>query len=214
MQRTSDPIKKLRFLKETVLLRQGDSGPQIYFIHAGYVLIQKVDYCGNLAIIDLYGPGSWFGPGLTGKNLDIQATAKSGSELEVTSIQHLNAMMERQSQTHDGLLQQLATRESQLQQRLFLHITAPLPVRLANLLAQLFNYRGQPCGHGHQLDIKLTQSELAAMAGGSRQTVSQQLKQWKSDGVIDYTRQYICLLDQTVLKGLAENQIYAPVSAS
>ncbi|MFA0813481.1 Crp/Fnr family transcriptional regulator [Microbulbifer epialgicus] len=205
MEEVAYKAQKARYTKETVLFRQGDTTPHIYFIHTGYVLIHKVDVNGNSGILDLYGPGSWFGPGLSGQTQDIEAIAKSGCELEIAPIEYLDTMMNAISQTAQDLIVQLATRESQIQQRLFLHITAPLPVRLANLLIQLFHYQGQSCGHGHELDVKLSQAELAAMVGGSRQTVSQLLSRWKLNGVIDYTRQYICLINKPNLEALARN---------
>ncbi|GAA5444615.1 transcriptional regulator SdrP [Microbulbifer sp. NBRC 101763] len=204
MQEIAAKTKRIYCAKETVLFRQGQESRKIYFIHTGYVLIHKVDFQGNSGLVDLYGPGSWFGPGLGGNSQDIEAIAKIGCELEVTFPENLNTLMLSLSQTPEDLIEHLANRESLLQQRIFQHITAPLPVRLASLLSQLFYFRGQPCAHGHELDVRLSQSELAAMAGGSRQTVSQLLNRWKQEGVIDYTRQHICLLNKNALKDLAQ----------
>jgi len=204
LQETASKTRRIRCTKETILFRQGQASQKIYYIHAGYVLIHKVDFNGNPGLVDLYGPGSWFGPGLGGKSQDAEAVAKIGCEIEVASPENLDTMMRSLSQTPKSLIEHLANRESLLQQRLFQHITAPLPVRLASLLSQLFHFRGQPCAHGHELDVKLSQSELAAMAGGSRQTVSQLLSRWKQDGVIDYTRQHICLLNKSALEALTQ----------
>ncbi|WP_444900845.1 Crp/Fnr family transcriptional regulator [Microbulbifer sp. VAAC004] len=204
MQTIATKIKRVCCTTETVLFRQGVTSRNIYFIHAGYVLIHKVDFNGNRGLVDLYGPGSWFGPGLGGNSQEIEAIAKIGCELEVAFPENLNNLLHSLSQTQQDLIEHLANRESLLQQRIFQHITAPLAVRLASLLSQLFHFRGQPCAHGHELDVKLSQSELAAMAGGSRQTVSQLLSTWKHKGIIDYTRQHICLLNKGALEGLAQ----------
>ncbi|WP_299587432.1 Crp/Fnr family transcriptional regulator [uncultured Microbulbifer sp.] len=204
MQEAITKTKRIYCAKETKLFRQGQTSQKIYFIHTGYVLIRKVDFHGNPGVVDLYGPGSWFGPGFGGQSQDTEAVAKIGCELEVALLENIDTLMRSLSQTPKDLIEHLANRESLLQQRLFQHITAPLPVRLASLLSQLFHFRGQPCAHGHELDVKLSQSELAAMAGGSRQTVSQLLSRWKEDGVIDYTRQHICLLNKIAQEALSQ----------
>lgn len=191
---------------KTILYKQQESHPWIYFIHKGFVLIDGINLDGKHGISDLYGAGNWFGPGLFDSTAQQNATAQPGSVIERINQ---SAFFERLSQDTNlpkQIIQQLSLRENHLQRRLFLQQTASLPMRLAQLLAYLFHHQGQPCQHGHDRDVHLSQQELANMVGGSRQSVSQLLSNWKKHNAIDYTRGYICLEDWDKLQHLAETE--------
>ena len=94
--------------------------------------------------------------------------------------------------------------QRRLQQQLFLQQTGTLEQRLAHVLYSLFDRLGLECTHDHLVDIRFSQQELADMVGGSRQTVSQLLADWRRTGMIDYTRTYICLEDPIRLQQCAQ----------
>lgn len=183
---------------------QQQEHPWIYHIQRGFVLLYGVSLSGKQGITDLYGPGSWFGPGLSDGIAAQSAKARAGCVLQRFDAEALQAHLAQNGEQLKQFFQQLAMREKQLQQRLFLQQTASLPVRLAQLLIYLFGFQSQPCEHGHDRDMSLSQQELAAMVGGSRQTVSQLLAQWKQAGIIDYTRSFICLENADALQALSD----------
>ena len=57
--------------------------------------------------------------------------------------------------------------------------------RMAKLLLTLAEERGKESADGIVLDLNLTQADLAAMVGGSRQSVNQTLRSFKSRGYLD-----------------------------
>jgi len=185
-----------------VVYHCGDSPDRIYRIVSGYVLLDCDSLNGQACIVGLLGQGDYFGPGLTGEPASHRAVAKAGCRLHIESRKQFDQRMQNNPELALQTLSQLARREARLQQRLLLQQTATLHQRLAHTLADLFTECGGPCQHGHQRDIKLTQQELAAMVGGSRQSVSQTLNDWRREGIVDYTRHYLCLENRRKLEDL------------
>jgi CRP-like cAMP-binding protein len=56
--------------------------------------------------------------------------------------------------------------------------------RMAKLLLTLASERGEETADGILLDLNLTQADLAAMVGGSRQSVNQTLRSFESRGYL------------------------------
>ena len=185
--------KVIHFPTATKLYQQQELHPWIYKIQSGFVIIYATNADGKEGLMDLYGAGSWFGPGLNNGTAIQSAKTRANCTLQRYDITAFHHHLIENKQSSLQLLQQFSQREKQLQQRLFLLQTAKLPERLAALLNYLFESQGQKCQHGHDKDIKLSQQELAAMIGASRQSVSQLLSEWKHGGIIDYTRGYLCL---------------------
>lgn len=187
------------------MYHQQDEHPWVYLIRQGFVLIDGISPDGKQGITDLYGAGSWFGPGLSDGIARQNATAHQGCELERLSLADFTARLKSETALAAVVIQQISQREQHLQRRMFLQQTSTLSVRLAQQLCYLFNHQGQPCRHGHDRDVYLSQQELADMVGGSRQSVSQLLSSWRKHGAIDYTRGYICLEDIDKLQWLSES---------
>ncbi|MDM3870380.1 Crp/Fnr family transcriptional regulator [Porticoccus sp. W117] len=196
--------KPLHYPKATELFHQGQQHPWVYRIQSGFVITYAIDVNGKQGLTDLYGPGSWFGPGLS-TNLAVQnAKTKPDCTLQRFSSEHLWQQLANNSDLSKQLVQQLGSRDQQLRQRLFLQQTANLPARLAQLLLYLLNFQSQPCSHGHDRDVNLSQQEIAEMIGSTRQSVSQLLADWRQEGIIDYSRDYLCLENADLLRQLCD----------
>ena len=204
--------KTKAYLATTTLFHQQDLHPWIYHIQTGFVIVYGISPNGKQGLTDLYGPDSWFGPGLNDGIAGQNAVAKAGCVMERIKQQALPTYLASRPALTLQLIQQVSQREHQLQQRLFLQQTASLAVRLAWLLSHLFAYQGQHCGHGHKRDLSLTQQEIASMVGGSRQSVSQLLASWRQHNIIDYTRSFICLIDAGQLQQLRQEPNEARVN--
>jgi CRP-like cAMP-binding protein len=80
--------------------------------------------------------------------------------------------------------------------------------RLARALLELTEYLGEDAGEGRVLiRHKISQSDLAAMAGTARENVSRVLSDWKRRNLVTRSSGFYCLKNITTLKRHA-----APVS--
>ena len=73
--------------------------------------------------------------------------------------------------------------------------------RLARALLELTEYLGEDAGAGRVLiRHKITQSDLAAIAGVARENVSRALSDWKRHDVVTRSSGFYCLNNITTLK--------------
>lgn len=77
-------------------------------------------------------------------------------------------------------------------------------------VANIVVYLGQNFGHstaaGQQVDVPLTQDQLADMAGVSRQAIHKPLQSWKQQGWIDYQYGRLLINQMTALEKIARGQ--------
>ena len=70
----------------------------------------------------------------------------------------------------------------------------PLPGRVAQTLLQLAETFGKPVDNGRVLiHYKLSQADIANMAGAARENVSRVLNDWKRAGTVSRISGYYCL---------------------
>ena len=62
-------------------------------------------------------------------------------------------------------------------------------------LKELSEVFGVRCLHGYALEIRLTQQDLADLVGASRSVVSTVMNELRRRGMLDYTRDLICIND-------------------
>ena len=80
----------------------------------------------------------------------------------------------------------------------------PGPVRLAKAVYQLAVKYAQPVPTGLRIDVQLSQRELGAMTGLSRETINKQLSTWRTRGWIEHVDGQITITDAEALRTLAE----------
>ncbi|HUH08883.1 MAG TPA: Crp/Fnr family transcriptional regulator, partial [Egibacteraceae bacterium] len=72
--------------------------------------------------------------------------------------------------------------------------------RVAKLLVGLAETHGRPGEDGIELDLKLTQSEVGAMVGGSRQSVNQILQSFEHRGYLERRGRDVVVKDLDTLR--------------
>jgi len=86
-------------------------------------------------------------------------------------------------------------RRQRVERKLRTILTQPVEVRVINTLLELAEMFGIRCSHGYTLEIHLTQQEVADLVGASRSVVSAILNDFRNRGMLDYTRDQICIND-------------------
>jgi CRP-like cAMP-binding protein len=84
----------------------------------------------------------------------------------------------------DALLRSLGALARRLTEQAADLVFLDIHGRMAKLLLTLAEERGKDSGDGIVLDLNLTQADLAAMVGGSRQSVNQTLRSFESRGYL------------------------------
>lgn len=73
---------------------------------------------------------------------------------------------------------------------------------MAETLRELSGGFEQRCEHGFGEHIRLTQQELADLVGATRPVVSTILNRLRDQGVLGYSRDYLCVRNIASIEGL------------
>jgi CRP-like cAMP-binding protein len=198
-------MRTRRFRRNEVIFHAGDPGDSLFVVGTGSVKIVLASPDGDEAIIATLRPGDFFGELSVLDGAERSATAVS---LEPTVLDSLaRAPFLGLVDTEPGLrLALLAGLAAELR-RLTHHVEGlhflDLPGRLAMRLVDLAREADGP-GPGAELSWHYTQSDLASMIGGSRQSVNRVLGDLGAEGLLRIERDTIVIPDVDALARVAE----------
>lgn len=185
------------------IYRQGDSDDQLFLIVAGYIKLTQVDSDGGERIVGILNHGELFGLRESGGAHEHDAIAKGPAEVYRVAQRDFRGLVERRSDLAWPLMASLIRRQRLAERRLQGVLAQDVRGRLAITLHDLVAHYGGRCAHGYEIDVPLTQQEVAEMVGASRPVVSALLNDWRRAGLLSYTREYICVNDLAALLRLA-----------
>ena len=161
------------------VFRQDDPGSSLFVIHAGVVKIQRTSSAGKEVILAILGPGDFFGELalLDGEPRSADAMVKEDCAMLVLERDDFLAFLDKQPGVATKLLAALSRRLRRTDQLVQDAAFLDVPARLARALLQLSESPESATG--------LTQSELAAMVGASRESVNRWLQFYRRRGLID-----------------------------
>ena len=197
-------LRHRRFRRHEVIFHAGDPGDALFIVVSGSLKIVLPSPEGNEAIIATLRPGDFFGElaVLDGEPRSATAVALEPTELEALARAPFLELVNTQPELRLALLTGLAGELRRLTRHVEeLHFLA-LPGRLAMRLVELAREAAGP-GPGAELSWHYTQSELASMIGGSRQSVSRLLGDLSAEGLLHVERDVIVIPDVELLARMA-----------
>ena len=202
LERLAGSMRSRRFRRGEVIFHLGDPGDALFVIVSGDVKISLPSETGEEAILATLGGGDVFGELalLDGAPRSASATALTATEAVVLPRDRFRELIATEAGVRDALLASIAGELRRLTTHVeelhFLDITGRLAARLVRL-AQDGGTR-LPDG-GIRLRTNLTQGDLAAMVGCTRQSVNKLLGQFTDDGLIRLEREGIVVTDLEAL---------------
>jgi len=182
------------------ICRLGDHGDSMMAVVVGSVRISRPTSRGKEIILADLGSGELFGEIalLDGKPRSANVVALTNCELMVLERRNVVPFLERNPAACMKLMEILCARIRRSDERMSDIAFFNLPVRLAKTL---LNY--QPDVRvGAKLS--LSQSELAEMAGATREKVNRCLRDWQRQGIIDLKNRWTIIRKPEVLRALLE----------
>jgi CRP-like cAMP-binding protein len=198
LERLAASMRTRRFRRGEVIFHVGDPGDALFVIITGEVKISLPSETGDEAILATLRPGEFFGELalLDGAPRSASASAMVATETVVLPRDRFRELIATEAPVRDALLAALAAELRRLTTHVeelhFLDITGRLAARLVRL-AQDGGMR-MPDG-AIRLRTNLTQAELAAMVGCTRQSVNKLLGQFTDDGLLRLERDGILVTD-------------------
>ena len=175
--RSPSRLRRRRFRRNEVIFHQGDPGDSLHVVAAGAVKIVLPSAEGEEAIIATLRPGDFFGELalLDGAPRSATATALEPSETLVLPRPVFLELLDTVPGLRDALLAGLARELRRLTGHVEELHFLDLAGRLAMRLAAWPGKRSPDASGKISLDWPYTQSDLAAMIGGTRQSVNRLL---------------------------------------
>jgi CRP/FNR family cyclic AMP-dependent transcriptional regulator len=199
LQSIARSLRTRRFRRGEVIFHLGDPGDALFIVTSGAVKITLPSETGDEAILATLQPGDFFGELalLDGAPRSATAAALEPTETLVLPRHRFRELIASEPVIRDALLASLA-RELR---RLTLHVEElhflDIAGRLAARLVRLADEQGRNLADGSvRLDAPLTQSDLAAMVGCTRQSVNKLLGLFVDDGLIRLDRDAIVILSR------------------
>lgn len=173
--------------KGQLIFHQGDLAGSLFVMREGLVKVFVTSEAGDEMVFVTLRPPDTFGEVSL---LDGRERSASAEAVEPTTVVELDRktflevldsnphMTETLLRSMGGVLRRLTEQASDL-------VFLDLHGRVAKLLLSIADDRGVPLTAGQELDLQLTQSDLARMVGGSRQSVNQILRSFERRGFLD-----------------------------
>jgi CRP-like cAMP-binding protein len=188
---------------DEVLFLTGDPGDGCYRVEQGLLKISMMAPSGAERILAIVGPGGIVGELSTIDGLPRSASvaAVRESELSFISRASVQAFAKQHAEVYQHLVTLLAARLRGADGVVAAGSFLPLKGRVARALLDLAEAFGQDVGQGRILiRQKVSQSDLAAMAGIARENVSRILNDWIRDKLVSRLSGYYCLEEKAKLQ--------------
>lgn len=169
-----------------LLARRGDAATAWIGVARGALRLGTALRDGREFTLDFVSPGHWFGDiaMVDDRPLELDVVAHVASKLLFVSKADLQRLVAAFDALGAGLLQLNCQRLRHMFRRFEELQTLPLSQRLACQLQRLAHQFGRPVTEGISVDLVLSQADLAAIVGGSRQRVNRTLRQMHVEGIV------------------------------
>lgn len=185
--------------KGDVLLHQGDRGDYLIILLDGTIRVSMVASNGREIILDYLEPGSVIGEIalLDGGERTASVTALGEGQYLKLGSKAFREVLEKHPSMAWRLLQEMARRLRNANNTIESDRAYASGPRLARSLQRLMQNGAEGVA------LKLSQSELGAFAGISRENINRQLGAWADAGVVALEQGRVRILDMEVLEEIA-----------
>ena len=199
--------RESEFSRREIIFLEGDPIRQVTLLICGGAKVIRLGQNGTEVILRLAGPGDVVevtGLPAQGRHSSM-AQALSASTALIWEASRFQTLAERFPVLRRNILEVVAQRLQELEDRYREISTEKVATRLSHQLLRLFNQLGRRVNGNGTLKINLSREELAQLTGTTLFTVSRLLSKWNERGVLTAGRQCVYVHDIQALREFAEN---------
>lgn len=187
------------------VFREGEPGDDFYLVLAGTIKLTRKSIAGHEVLIGLRGPSDQFGQVAAFDSAPRAVTAKALTSARVARIPQavLVPWLLRNPEASLEILRSSARRVRQNKSVLADMVGLRVSSRVAKRLLALANELGRPCETGLLVDHQLSQTELAHLAGTSRETCNKVLANLVRSGCLRVESRSVIVTDLGRLRAAA-----------
>ena len=189
------------------LFHEGDDAGPVVVLLAGRVKVATIGGAGREAIMAVRGPGDLVGELSAIDNGPRSATVTTLEAVEALLVpgSAFAALLERRPRIALVILRMVAGRLRYADSQQTQFATHDVVGRVARRLVELGERFGEPAADGRiEIALPLSQEELAAWTGSSREAVSKALGVLRSLRVVETGRKHLTVLDPEALRRRAD----------
>lgn len=197
-----------RFAVGEMLVRRGEPGSSMIVLVQGRLRVGATSAEGRELTIGLLGSGSVLGDMalLDGKPRSADVVAMSAGLALILERSAVLPFLRERPELLLRLLQILCERLRRADAALEDLALASLAARLARVLLLLAAEHGTAGPGGTVIRLSLSQSDLAAQVGATREGVNRQLRRWREEGVVGEQDGNLVLARPTALRALLTDE--------
>lgn len=191
-----------RYPRGATLFTQGDHADRVFIITEGRVKIISHSDEGREIVLGVRGPGDLVGDMSAIDGSPRLASARALVDVVAITIgaDSLRSFLESHPQASMALLRTFVGRQRDADEKRMEFLSHDSIGRVARRLVELAERYGKPEEQAITIDIQLTQEELAAWTGSSREATTKALHSFRASGLIETRRRTIRILDLEKLK--------------
>jgi CRP/FNR family transcriptional regulator len=190
------------------LFAAGDVGDGCYRLELGLLKVVVESASGEERIVALLGPGAMIGElsMIDGLPRSASIVAMRNCVLRFVSREAFELKARAHSEIRLALSSIVAARLRQADSALAATTFLTVKGRIARALLELAHHIGQDCGAGRiMLQDKISQGDLAAMAGVARENVSRVMSDWRKRNLVSQSARSYCINDPGALADEVDN---------
>jgi CRP/FNR family transcriptional regulator, cyclic AMP receptor protein len=200
--------RPVKLAAEQTLFTTGDPGDGCYLVERGMLKVTMVSAAGGERILAILGPGALVGElsMIDGEPRSASVSALRDSELRFLGRDRFDAFAARNPDVYRHIMGVLAKRLRDTNSVVAAASFLTLKGRVARALLSLAEAFGNDVGGGRiVVRQKVTQSDLAAMAGIARENVSRILNEWMRNRIVSRVSAYYCLENRAAIEREAQH---------
>jgi CRP-like cAMP-binding protein len=194
--------RRRSYRRGEVIFHQGDSGDALHFLTQGRIKVVLDAESGEEAVIAILGPGDCFGELALIDGEPRSATVITLEPVQTVSLARSDFMqfIRGNPQAAERLMVALAGTIRRADESMADLAFLDLEGRLAKKLLELADAHGRDVDGAIEIELPMTQEDLAAMIGATRASVNKLLGWYEEQGAIQRRGRRIAIFDQARLR--------------
>ncbi len=197
LDRVSQVAVPRSFPRDTRVFHEGDPGDACYIIRSGSCRVTREHPDGRAITLANLGPGAIFGElaMLDGERRSASIETTDETELLALPAGDVRSLIRQHPEMGEKLVVALTRRLREANERISRQSFQTVPSRVAGVLNQLLHEEARTVSVRDGVTIRLRQSDLAQLAGTSRESVSRFLATLERAGVVKVGRARVTVLE-------------------
>ena len=202
LSRLARAARRRTFRRGEVVFHQGDPGDSLHLLQQGRVKVALDAESGGEAVIAILGPGDMFGELSLVDGEPRSATVVALETVETASLARgdLLRCLREHPVAMERLLAGLAGMVRRADEGMADLVFLDLEGRLVKKLLELAADHGRPADGAVEIELPMTQEDLAAMIGATRASVNKLLGWYQDQGAIERRGRRIAICDPERLR--------------